>query len=213
MFVALLLLFHVMTARPVHTVALVQRPTQVSHLAHVRHERHLAHLEWLHQQHLRVLAWRSHKSVQHATVAVSVSHAAPSGSLGCAGLESLWRDAGGASWAAFTAAEIAIAESGGNQYATGAAGERGYWQIHPDHGSLSTYDAYGNARAAVIISDDGRNWSPWTTWTSGAYYGKCLVLPGPVAMVTRLAVYHARAVAVMALLPLRRLEAETTLPS
>ena len=207
MILALLLLFHVMTARPVHTVALIQRPTPISHELHVRHERHLAHLRWLHFQHLRVLAWRSHKSVQRATVAVSVSRAAPSGSLGCAGLESLWRDAGGASWAAFTAAEIAVAESGGNQYATGAAGERGYWQIHPDHGSLSTYDAYGNARAAVIISDDGRNWSPWTTFTSGAYYGKCLVLPSPVAMVARLVANHAGPVTVVALLPLRWLEA------
>lgn len=74
---------------------------------------------------------------------------------------------------AFLAAEIAEAESSGEQYATGPAGERGYWQIHPDHGALSTYDAYGNARAAVLISDYGRNWSPWTTYTSGAYAGRC----------------------------------------
>jgi Lysozyme like domain/LysM domain len=86
-----------------------------------------------------------------------------SGHLSYAGLEALWESAGGARWAAPTAACIAEHESGGNQYATGAAGERGYWQINPDHGSLSTYDAYGNARAAVIISADGRDWSPWTT--------------------------------------------------
>lgn len=98
---------------------------------------------------------------------------AGSGTLSCAGLESLWRAAGGPSWAAFTAAEIAMAESGGRQYATGPAGERGYWQIHPDHGFLSTYNAYGNARAAVIISGGGRNWAPWTTFTSGAYHGRC----------------------------------------
>jgi Lysozyme like domain len=72
-----------------------------------------------------------------------------------------------------TAASIAMAESSGRQFATGAAGERGYWQIHPDHGSLSTYDPLGNAKAAVIISDDGRNWTPWTTFTSGAYRGCC----------------------------------------
>jgi LysM repeat protein len=96
------------------------------------------------------------------------------GTLGCSGLESLWRSAGGNPGSAFIAAEIAEAESGGNQFATGPAGERGYWQIHPDHGSLSTYNAYGNARAAVIISGNGSNWSPWTTFTSGAYIGKCL---------------------------------------
>jgi LysM repeat protein len=96
------------------------------------------------------------------------------GSLGCQGLEGLWQAAGGAPGSAFIAAEIAVAESGGNQYATGAAGERGYWQISPDHGALSTYDAYGNARAAVIISGNGSNWSAWTTYTSGAYVGRCL---------------------------------------
>lgn len=100
---------------------------------------------------------------------VSVGH----GTLSCSGLESLWRAAGGNPGSAFIAAEIAEAESGGNQYATGAAGERGYWQINPDHGSLSTYDAYGNARAAVIISGDGTDWSPWTTFTNGAYIGRC----------------------------------------
>ena len=42
-----------------------------------------------------------------------------------------------------------------------------------DHGSLSTYDPLGNAKAAVIISDDGTNWTPWTTYTSGAYLGRC----------------------------------------
>ena len=96
-----------------------------------------------------------------------------SGTLNCRGLEALWRSAGGASWAAVTAASVAMAESGGHQYATGAAGERGYWQINPVNGALSTYNAYGNARAAVIMSRDGTNWSPWTTWVDGAYRGRC----------------------------------------
>lgn len=96
-----------------------------------------------------------------------------SGTLGCSGLESLWESAGGSYSAAFTAAEIAIAESGGQQYATGAAGEEGYWQINPVNGSLATYNAYGNARSAIILSDNGTNWSPWTTYTSGAYIGRC----------------------------------------
>ncbi len=96
-----------------------------------------------------------------------------SGTLSCTGLEQLWVEAGGSPAAEVTAASIAMAESGGNQFATGTVGERGYWQINPVNGALSTYDPYGNARAAVIMSADGANWSPWTTFTSGAYAGRC----------------------------------------
>jgi LysM repeat protein len=96
-----------------------------------------------------------------------------SGTLSCSGLEALWVEAGGSPAAEVTAASIAMAESGGNQFATGTVGERGYWQINPVNGSLSTYDPYGNARAAVIMSGNGTNWSPWTTYTSGAYAGRC----------------------------------------
>jgi LysM repeat protein len=96
-----------------------------------------------------------------------------SGTLSCGGLEELWEQAGGSSGAAVTAASIAMAESSGQQFATGTVGERGYWQINPNHGSLSTYDPLGNAKAAVIISDDGADWNPWTTFTSGAFEGRC----------------------------------------
>jgi LysM repeat protein len=96
-----------------------------------------------------------------------------SGTLSCSGLEALWVEAGGSAAVEVTAASIAMAESGGNQFATGTVGERGYWQINPVNGSLSTYEAYGNARAAVIMSGNGANWSPWTTYTSGAYAGRC----------------------------------------
>ena len=99
------------------------------------------------------------------------------GTLSCSGLEALWESAGGSRSAAFTAAEIAQAESGGRQYATNTNGgrstDRGYWQINSVHGALSTYDAAGNARAAVQISGNGTNWSPWVTWQTGAYQGKC----------------------------------------
>jgi LysM repeat protein len=104
---------------------------------------------------------------------VLTTSASLSGTLSCPGLEELWEQGGGSHAEAFMAAEIAMAESSGQQFATGAAGERGYWQINPDHGSLSTYDPLGNAKAAVIISDDGSNWTPWTTFTSGAYQGRC----------------------------------------
>ena len=96
-----------------------------------------------------------------------------SGTLSCHGLEELWEEGGGSSGEAFMAAEIAMAESSGQQFATGPFGERGYWQINPNHGSLSTYDPLGNAKAAVFLSDDGQNWSPWTTFLTGAYRGKC----------------------------------------
>ncbi len=46
-------------------------------------------------------------------------------------------------------------------------------QINSVHGSLSTFDAYGNARSAVLISRDGTDWTPWTTYNSGAYAGRC----------------------------------------
>jgi LysM repeat protein len=111
---------------------------------------------------------------KHAKPAtVLTSSTTLSGTLDCSGLEELWEEAGGSSGEAFMAASIAMAESGGQEFATGSVGERGYWQINPDHGSLSTYDPLGNAKAAVIISDDGRDWDPWTTFTSGAYIGRC----------------------------------------
>jgi LysM repeat protein len=96
-----------------------------------------------------------------------------SGTLSCSGLERLWESAGGNSADAFMAAEIAMAESGGNQYAHSPTDDFGYWQINASNGSLATYDAYGNARSAIILSDNGANWDPWTTYTSGAYVGKC----------------------------------------
>jgi LysM repeat protein len=95
------------------------------------------------------------------------------GTLGCSGLERLWESAGGSPAHAFIAAEIAMAESGGNQYAHSPTNDFGYWQINGSNGALATYDAFGNARAAIILSQNGTNWGPWTTYTSGAYAGRC----------------------------------------
>ncbi len=97
----------------------------------------------------------------------------PSGQLSCSGLEDLWDAAGGNPAHAFMAAEIAMAESGGDQYALSPTDDYGYWQINISNGALATFDAYGNARSAIILSDDGTNWGPWTTYTSGAYVGRC----------------------------------------
>jgi len=97
-----------------------------------------------------------------------------SGNLGCSGLEALWRAAGGRTSAAFMAAEIAMAESGGRQYAHSPTNDYGYWQINGGHGpAMATYNAIGNARAAIAISSNGTNWHPWTTYVTGAYRGRC----------------------------------------
>lgn len=97
-----------------------------------------------------------------------------SGTLSCSGLAGLWRAAGGRSSAAFIAAEIAKAESGGRQYAHSPTNDYGYWQINGSHGpSMATYNPMGNARAAISISGDGSNWNAWTTYRTGAYRGQC----------------------------------------
>ena len=139
----------------------------IAHLAHLAqassaagaaHAAHLAHLAHL----------RSGGSV-HTVSSVSSSH----GVYSCSGLETLWKNAGGSSAEAFTAAEIAMAESGGNPNAISPTDDFGLWQINGSHGSMATLNPAGNARSAVSISSDGRNWGPWTTYTSGAYRGKC----------------------------------------
>jgi LysM repeat protein len=95
------------------------------------------------------------------------------GTLDCDGLEQLWDSAGGNRADAFMAAEIAMAESGGRQYALSPTDDYGYWQINASNGALATFNAYGNARSAIILSDDGSNWNAWTTYHSGAYEGRC----------------------------------------
>jgi LysM repeat protein len=96
-----------------------------------------------------------------------------SGTLSCSGLEALWTAAGGNQADAFMAAEIAMAESDGNQYALSPTDDYGYWQINASNGALATFNAYGNARSAITLSDDGSNWNAWTTYHSGAYEGRC----------------------------------------
>jgi hypothetical protein len=85
--------------------------------------------------------------------------------------------------AAVTAVAIALAESGGRPTAhnrTPPDDSYGLWQINY-YGNLraSRTAAYGPpeglfdpekaARAAFAISSGGRNFTPWTTYTSGAY--------------------------------------------
>jgi hypothetical protein len=96
-----------------------------------------------------------------------------SGYFGCAALEALWDGAGGNPADAFIAAEIAMAESGGDPNAFSPTDDRGLWQVNASNGALSTFSPSGSAHSAVVLSGDGTNWSPWTTFTSGAYRGRC----------------------------------------
>jgi hypothetical protein len=113
----------------------------------------------------------------NAPASVNVPAAASeSGTLNCSQLESLWEKAGGSPSAAFMAAEIAMAESSGQQYSTDndsdGSTDRGYWQINSTNPG-SSYDPMTNAREAVSLSGDGANWGPWVTYQTGAYAGKC----------------------------------------
>jgi LysM repeat protein len=104
------------------------------------------------------------------TVVVQTTSA---GTYSCAGLEQLWDKAGGNPADSVMAAEIAMAESGGNPNAISPTNDYGLWQINASNGSLATLDPQANARSAVIMSHDGTDWDPWTTYTAGLYYGKC----------------------------------------
>jgi Lysozyme like domain len=88
-------------------------------------------------------------------------------------LKQLWIQNGGKAAAADIAAAVALAESGGNPAAsnsnTNGSTDRGLWQINSVHGNLSTFDVTGNVKAAIQISNNGANWSPWVTYVSGAY--------------------------------------------
>lgn len=82
-----------------------------------------------------------------------------------------------------TAAAVAMAESAGDPNATnivthpapGNGPERsfGLWQVNtlawPAYDETSLLDPTYNARAAYAISNGGRDWSPWSTYTNGAY--------------------------------------------
>ena len=154
-------------------VAHEARAAEAAHLAHVAHLAHLAQAASqagaAHAAHLAHLAHLRSGGSVHTVSSVSSSH----GVYSCSGLETLWRNAGGSSAEAFTAAEIAMAESGGNPNAISPTDDFGLWQINGSHGSMATLNPLGNARSAVSISDNGSDWGAWTTYTSGAYSGKC----------------------------------------
>jgi hypothetical protein len=105
-------------------------------------------------------------------------------------LVSLWEYVGGPSSVADIAAAIALAESSGCKYAhagptdtrpspqcvyreTDQENSDGLWQVnlfaHSEYTDDELYDAVGNARAALAVSSGGSDFSPWTTFTSGAF--------------------------------------------
>lgn len=74
------------------------------------------------------------------------------------------------------AVAIAMAESGGAPNALANTPREysvGLWQInlraHPQWTREEMADPEQNARAAFIVSNGGTNWSPWSTYKSGAY--------------------------------------------
>ena len=106
-------------------------------------------------------------------------------------LEQLWVAAGGSPDADAVAAAVALAESGGDPtridntayparpgYHKPAAGAQpeysvGIWQVnmlaHPSYTEAALLTPTGNAKAAIAISGNGKDWQPWSTYTSGAY--------------------------------------------
>jgi hypothetical protein len=121
-----------------------------------------------------LVAGTGKKAIQHSPGG-KVHSTSLSGTLNCTQLEELWESAGGSPSAAFLAAEVAMAESSGRQYATDDDGngtvDEGYWQVNSIHGT--TYDPLGNAEDAVRISDDGTYWKPWVTYDHGREIGQC----------------------------------------
>lgn len=88
-------------------------------------------------------------------------------------LEGLWIQAGGDRASAPIMAAIAMAESGGrvdaeNKSNSDGSTDRGLWQINSVHGSLSTFDPMGNAKAAVKIKGT-QGLKAWTVYRTGAY--------------------------------------------
>lgn len=116
-------------------------------------------------------------SKAHAGASSSYNYRPAGKYFNCNQLEKLWDSVGGNSSQAQTAASIAMAESSGYQYSVdhnkNGTVDRGIFQINSIHGAMSTFRVRDNARAALSLSGNGTNWTPWVTYNSGAYQGKC----------------------------------------
>jgi murein DD-endopeptidase MepM/ murein hydrolase activator NlpD len=111
--------------------------------------------------------------------AACIASGAGGGALTVQQLEALWIQGGGPAAVAPTAGAIAMAESGGKSviqqgqpYATTGWG---YWQITPGNSEpqfgvdQQLLVPINNARAAVAKYTAAGGFTPWTTYTSGAY--------------------------------------------
>jgi hypothetical protein len=83
-----------------------------------------------------------------------------------------------------TAAAIAMAESSGNPRAVGDSGTSfGLWQVHtpahPQYTVPSLFLPTYNAQAALAISRNATDWTPWSTYNEGKYK-KYLPHPPPI---------------------------------
>lgn len=108
--------------------------------------------------------------------------AAHGGTYSCSGLEQLWEQAGGPRSEAFTAAEIAMAESSGESDSMnytdngGTQTSVGLWQDSTgthDYPASWTTPAGNAAEAVAKYAGAGDSFSPWGTYSSGAYRGQC----------------------------------------
>lgn len=91
------------------------------------------------------------------------------GAYHLAGLESLWRSAGGPAGVAHIAAAIALAESGGDPRAHNPSGASGLWQILGQVFPGNIFNPFINARNAVRKYYAAGGFSPWVTYEDGAY--------------------------------------------
>lgn len=91
----------------------------------------------------------------------------------------LWVANGGNPAQAQTAAAIALAESGGNPNAIGDNGDScGLWQIdtayHPQYSCSWLSNPANNVAAAMNISGNGSDWTPWTTYCKSGNGVNCV---------------------------------------
>ena len=126
-----------------------------------------------------ILALAAHHGSAPATgsgASAAAMSAPGGGTLSCSGLEALWESAGGSPGTAFMAAEIARAESGGQQYATddnanGTGPRLLAGQQHP-RGPVDVRP--GRERPGGGRAQRRRNeLEPWVTYQTGAYQGQC----------------------------------------
>lgn len=140
-----------------------------------------------------------HKNKIPPPLTKALRQAVRAGLAGLAGLDpyslvTLAQNAGFTGPDVYTAAAIALAESGGNPNnynpetaARGGTpqgqGSYGLWQVylkmHPEFAGENLYDPQTNANAAYLIySKAGNSFQPWSTYTGGQYQAYLSQIPG-----------------------------------